>query len=182
MASSTRTAPELVAPATPRPHLGAAFEAHHGAVFAAAYRVTGNAMDAEDVLQTVFVRLLRRREGPALDPDHAGAYLRRAGVNAALDILRTRGRRGAVPLEEEPAVAEAAPDPADPALRQQVRATLAAMSPRAAEMFALRYFEGYSNTEIGKMLGTSASVVGVTLHRARRRLREDIRSMWEEAR
>jgi len=36
------------------------FREHHGAVYRAAYRITGNAMDAEDVLQTVFTRLLRR--------------------------------------------------------------------------------------------------------------------------
>src|ERR1019366_1471223 len=36
---------------------------HHSTVFRAAYRVTGNASDAEDVLQTVFMRLLRRPPG-----------------------------------------------------------------------------------------------------------------------
>jgi len=36
------------------------FRVHHGLVFRTAYRITGNAGDAEDVLQTVFLRLLRR--------------------------------------------------------------------------------------------------------------------------
>ena len=40
--------------------LEAIFREHHGAVYRAAYRITGNAADAEDVLQTVFTRLLRR--------------------------------------------------------------------------------------------------------------------------
>ena len=39
------------------------FREHNGAVYRAAYRITGNAMDAEDVLQTVFMRLLRREDG-----------------------------------------------------------------------------------------------------------------------
>jgi DNA-directed RNA polymerase specialized sigma24 family protein len=39
-------------------------------------------------------------------------------------------------------------------------------------MFALRYVEGFSNREIGAMLGTSESVVGVTLHRARAQVRD----------
>jgi DNA-directed RNA polymerase specialized sigma24 family protein len=43
-------------------------------------------------------------------------------------------------------------------------------------MFALRYFEGYDNGEIGQMMNTSAIVVGVTLHRARTRLRKEIGS------
>jgi DNA-directed RNA polymerase specialized sigma24 family protein len=40
-----------------------AFREHHALVFRAAYRVTGNAGDAEDVLQTVFLRLLKRDPG-----------------------------------------------------------------------------------------------------------------------
>ena len=59
--------------------LEALFREHHGAVYRAAYRITGNAMDAEDVLQTVFTRLLRREEQPDLS-ESAGSYLHRAAV------------------------------------------------------------------------------------------------------
>jgi DNA-directed RNA polymerase specialized sigma24 family protein len=41
-------------------------------------------------------------------------------------------------------------------------------------MFALRYFEGFANGEIAKVMSTSPLVVGVTLHRARARLRKEI--------
>jgi DNA-directed RNA polymerase specialized sigma24 family protein len=41
-------------------------------------------------------------------------------------------------------------------------------------MFALRYFEGYANNDIAKIMNTSPLVVGVTLHRARARLRKEI--------
>jgi RNA polymerase sigma-70 factor, ECF subfamily len=43
------------------------FQTHNGLVFRTAYRITGNAADAEDVLQTVFLRMLRR--------DHAARAL-----------------------------------------------------------------------------------------------------------
>jgi DNA-directed RNA polymerase specialized sigma24 family protein len=43
-------------------------------------------------------------------------------------------------------------------------------------MFALRYFEGFDNREIARVMSTSALVVGVTLHRARARLRKEIGS------
>src|SRR5215217_9020184 len=78
------------------------FRQHHEAVFRTAYRITGDAMDAEDVLQTVFVRLLRRDDGrePLAPEDGAGRYLHRAAVNAALDLLRRRKRRPAVALDE----------------------------------------------------------------------------------
>ena len=54
------------------------FNAHHDRVFRAAYRVTGNTSDAEDVLQTVFLRLLRHGHTFA-GVDDAGRYLHRAG-------------------------------------------------------------------------------------------------------
>ena len=57
------------------------FRSHHGMVFRTAFRITGNAADAEDVLQTVFVRLLRRTsESDAMENEES--YLRRAAINA----------------------------------------------------------------------------------------------------
>src|ERR1700730_9794559 len=54
-----------------------AFRDHHRLVFRTAYRITGNPGDAEDVLQTVFLRLLRRgRNADALE--NTEGYLRRA--------------------------------------------------------------------------------------------------------
>src|SRR5579862_4855281 len=75
----------------PPADLGAIFEQHHGAVYRAAYRITGNSMDAEDVLQTVFTRLLRR-DGTLDLSQSAASYLHRAAVNASLDLLRSRRR------------------------------------------------------------------------------------------
>ena len=66
------------------------FELHHERVFLAAYRVSGNVQDAEDVLQSVFLKLLSR--APADTVDTAASYLCRAAINASLDILRKRRR------------------------------------------------------------------------------------------
>jgi len=74
------------------------FRTHHGLVFRAAFRITGNATDAEDVLQTVFLRLMRREVG-AETVEHYESYLRRAAVNAALDVVRSRRESTAVPVE-----------------------------------------------------------------------------------
>src|SRR3954471_13735478 len=71
--------------------LEALFREHHGSVYRAAYRITGDAMDAEDVLQTVFTRLLRREEESGL-AEIAGSYLHRSPVNTALDLMRRRKR------------------------------------------------------------------------------------------
>ena len=71
----------------PASELETLFQAHHGRVFRTAQRITGSAADAEDVLQTVFLRLVRGQD----DYDWSGnpeAYLSRAAINASLDLLR----------------------------------------------------------------------------------------------
>ncbi len=154
------------------------FEKHHRLIFHTACRVTGSAADAEDVLQTIFLRLLNRPP-ESLDAVKAGGYLRRAAINASLDLIRSRRRSRLVALDQQ-VVEEAEPSSAvesDPArrfasreLRRRLRRELAKVNPRAAEMFVLRYFEGYRNSEIGPMMGTSRMTVAVTLHRLRKRL------------
>ena len=152
------------------------YQQHHRRVLNAAYRITGNATDAEDVLQTVFLRLARREVQPG--PAHElGPYLHRAAVNAALDMIRARKRSRAVPLEEADAVVgeERVAGPEKRSQHRQIlgalRGALARLSPRAAEIFTLRFIEGYGNKEIALMLGTSQTAVGVTLHRVRGELR-----------
>ncbi len=161
------------------------FEDHAGPVLQAAYRVTGNRSDAEDVLQTIFLRLLRRGY-PAGFAANLGSYLHRAAVNASIDLLRSRGSRPGVPLESVGVLPAASPD-SSPELRQRelevedwLRRAVARLSPQAAEMFTLRYFEGYQNQEIADLLGTSPGVVAVVLHRSRQRLRDEIRSFLGE--
>ncbi len=157
------------------------FREHHDHVFRAAYRVTGNGADAEDVMQTVFLRLARRPAG-AESVDNVGSYLHRAAVNAALDLMRSRQNAHNMPLEE------VAPElVADPSLAPDreltsaeiltwVRNTVARLSPRAAEVFALRFYEGLDNGEIARILGASQSTVAVTLHRTRERLLQEFRA------
>ena len=156
------------------------FRRYHPLVFRAACRVTGNATDAEDVLQTVFLRLVRRGENLG---DIAGmeSYLYRAAVNAALDLVRSRQRNQDVPLEEAASHAMAdtrlAPDRAHSAgeLRDWLRAAVARLSPTAGAALALRFFEDKSNAEIAGILGTTPATVAVTLHRARSRIEHEFR-------
>src|SRR5436190_3880995 len=84
---------------TPLRDLETAFREHSTMVYRAACRITGNAEDAEDVLQTVFLRLARR-EDSAEEVGHVPGYLRKAAVNAALDLMRSRQRARLMPLEE----------------------------------------------------------------------------------
>lgn len=158
------------------------FRRHHDRVFRTAHRVTGSAADAEDVLQTVFLRVARGQES-AVEAGNPEAYFARAAINASLDLLRSRKRSKAVAMDdvENRASVAAFVSKHDPAKRQEDRElrellseALSRLGPTAAQMFALRYFEGFGNGEIAKVMNTSPLVVGVTLHRARARLRKEI--------
>lgn len=157
------------------PAVAALFELHHERIYRVARRITGSAEDAEDVLQTVFLRLLRR-EDPVPRPDAAASYLHRAATNAALDVLRRRKAARSEPIEDPDRLVHGEPGPEDARrgaeLGERVRRALGGLSPRAAEMFVLRHFDGYANREIARMLGTSWSTVAVTLHRTRARLQK----------
>jgi RNA polymerase sigma-70 factor (ECF subfamily) len=153
--------------------LEALYRDHHLMVFRAAHRVTGNAADAEDVLQTVFLRLARR-EDSANAIEYPENYLRRAAVHAALDVVRARRDSAVVDLERLPAARSSRPDQGD--LRESLRRVVSELPARSAEIFTLRFFEGLTNPEIADALGISSITVAVTLHRTRRALQKKLRT------
>jgi len=153
-------------------------------VFATAYRVLGNAQDAEDTLQEVFLKLLGRWNG-RLKPDAVrdwGAFLRVAASRCALDMLRRKVRRKRTTdtLNEEVGLA-GKEDPRRSANQREearlLRQALSLLPNRDARIFALRYFEDFSYAEIAEEMSLSTSQVGVILHRARKRLREILEPM-----
>jgi RNA polymerase sigma-70 factor (ECF subfamily) len=161
------------------------FREHNGLVFRAAYRITGNPSDAEDVLQTVFLRLWRRDPG-SLAVEKLASYLHRAAVNAALDVVQSRQERGKVALDDltPKLLADPLPTPereqAGREIREWLRRAVARLSPQAAEIFALRFFEGLENPEIAAAVGTSTASVAVTLSRTRERIQKEFASFWNK--
>lgn len=171
------TAVETAKVAAVAPQLEAIFREHYASVLRAAYRITGTMADAEDVAQSVFLRLAR---GGVADGEICdfGSYLRRAAVNSALDLLRSRSVRAQVPIEEVSVPSHSSDSPerarSSAELRQKLRQAVAKLHPRTAEMFVLRYVEEFNNLQIARMMQTSQAVVAVMLHRARSRLRKEL--------
>ncbi len=156
------------------------FTAHHSKVFRAAYRVTGNMQDAEDVLQTVFLRLLHRREHD-VNSTKLESYLCRSAVNAGIDLIRSRQRAPTEQLiedEHRSHFGAADSDTRQRELRKRLRKALATIDPHAAEVFALRFFEDFSNAEIAEMMDVSSKTIAVTVHRAREKLQHLIGQDW----
>jgi RNA polymerase sigma-70 factor (ECF subfamily) len=132
--------------------------------------------DAEDVLQTLFVHLLRREQPPEFR-QNPKAYLYRAAVNTSLNVVRARRRNvltgGEGRLE---GLASWRQSVAEEKAREDLRTVLSELSPRTAEIFILRHVHGYSDAEIAALLDISRGTIAVTLFRARARLRKAIRA------
>jgi len=156
------------------------FNEHHALVYRAAYRISGNSEDAEDVLQTLFLRLLRREVLPDMERNPK-AYMHRAAINIALDIVKVRARNVSGNLEDQIHDSTVSPDRM-PAFRVQdwLREALSELNPKAAEIFVLKHVEGYDNSEIAQMLGTSRGTVAVLLFRARARLKKSVKKRLGE--
>jgi RNA polymerase sigma-70 factor (ECF subfamily) len=151
------------------------YREHATFVYRTALHITRNAEEAEDILQTIFLRLMRRECPPDLDKQPR-AYLYRAAVNAALDAIQRRRNRSEIADVNAIESALHSPDSSSKEkLHQQLHKAIAELSPAAAEMLILRYMHNHSDAEIAKMLGKSRGVVAVTLYRSRARLRKLIR-------
>ena len=158
------------------------FREHCQFVYRTAYSVTGNRQDAEDVLQSIFLKLLQR-EFPSALMKSPRAYLYRAAVNLALNTVRSRKHKNIasdVELLEAPEVsADGAADRVSDEMRRDLLNAISRFKPRVVEVLVLRYEHNYSDAEIAKMLGKSRGTIAVTLSRARARLKKLLRASSE---
>jgi RNA polymerase sigma-70 factor (ECF subfamily) len=155
------------------------FREHYRLVYRTAFRITGRAEDTEDVVQTVFLRLLRRGL-PADFYKNPKGYLYRAAVNLSLNVVESRNR---FVLDNETVFREPGTTPPDTnsqSYREWFSGALLKLRPRAVEIFLLRYEQDYTDVEIAKMLGTSRGVIAVSLFRSRARLRKLLRGYKEK--
>ena len=149
------------------PELGDLYSRYADAVYRTALRVTGSTADAEDVLQTVFLRVLKREE--PLDPLRAPeGFLRRSAANAAIDIVRRRSTWRQESISETP---DRLKQESSAELKERLRQAIATLDERDAEMFVLRYVEGLANGEIAEMYGLEKTTIAVRLHRIRESLK-----------
>lgn len=148
------------------------FHEYYPLIYRTAYSVTGSREDAEDVVQTIFLRLYRRKDCSGLK-ENPKAYLYRAAVNAAVSVMRSKRRHVLTDNESElDRPVEPTPSEKEPTLKGRFLEALAQLSPQAVEILILRYEHNYSDAEIAKLLGTSRSAIAVRLFRARRRLKK----------
>lgn len=129
-----------------------------------AYTYLNHTQDAQDICQTVFLKLWEK--APAfVSPDHERAWIIRTTANTCKDLLKSHWRKTTAPLEAAAAVP--APQPEEGSLLAAVNL----LPPQYRAVIYLHYYEGYSAQEIARMLGKTPSAVASLLHRGRRRLK-----------
>jgi RNA polymerase sigma-70 factor (sigma-E family) len=134
----------------------------------AAYALTRDTDDAEDLLQGVLVRLYTR--WGRLRQDDPTAYVRRMLVNAYIDSTRRRRRVREVPVAE-PAEVPWADASAVVADRDDLVGRLSVLSERERAMVVMRHYLDASEAEVARALGCSVGTVKSTCSRALGRLR-----------
>ncbi len=138
------------------------------AVYRLAYARTGSRADAEDVMQEVFLRVVKTR--PVFTGEaHARAWLLRVAVNCVNDLFRLPWRKREEPLTEDISA------PPEPAEMGSVTQAVLALPVRYRVPIHLYYYEGYSVAEISKILGQREGTVKSRLFRARALLRNDLK-------
>ena len=149
-------------------------------LYTVAYRITGSAADAEDLVQDMFLQVFRRLEsfrGEAA----LGTWLHRLAVNTCLDFVRSKqGRRQRVTDADDDLDAlespAAGPWRAEAALdRMDLERAIAQLPPSYRRAFLLHDVEGLAHHEIGETLGIAEGTSKSLLFKARTRLRDILR-------
>jgi len=155
------------------PDLEDAYRQFAPMVYRTARAVTGSAEDAEDVLQNIFLKLIRQDYSAGLHKNPR-AYLYRAAVNLSLDILRARQRRTYSNDDVESLRSQGSTGGArfDDDLHERLSDALANLEPDAAHILVLRYVHDYSDAEISKLLRRSRGAIALRLFRLRARLKK----------
>ncbi len=147
---------------------------HSARVYRLAYRLSGNAQDAEDLTQETFVRVFRSLAN--YQPGTFEGWLHRITTNLFLDMVRRRQR---VRFEALPEDAERLPSTgpspeqvySDTHFDPQVQAALDALSPEFRVPVVLCDIEGLTYEEISATLDIKLGTVRSRIHRGRVQLR-----------
>lgn len=152
---------------------------HQRSVLNLVYRFTGNAEQAEDLAQEVFLRLYRA--APRYEPRaRFFTYLYQITLNLCRNVREREGRRQAQSLENEPE-AQGVP-PEESCLRHEmaieVHRAIATLPHEQRELLVLQRFQDLGYEELSQITGQTVSAVKAKLHRARLALKKKLEGLW----
>lgn len=148
------------------------FDRHAAGVLAFLTRMVRDPAQAEDLLQTTFLSVVRAKgryeRGTAFSP-----WLLTIAANAARGVLRHKKYVDAhVTAEQHSGSSVAEPPDSDPKLRERLQAALESLPPPQREAVVLHKIQGLSFEEVARATGVSAGAARIRAHRGYERLRE----------
>ncbi len=160
---------------------------HYPTVFRVAFRITGNAPDAEEVAQEAFLRAYTKLAGFRQDASFA-TWIHRIAMNTALNLVERRSRdltHTAASLAADPLSGRPVPDPADLhpnpehlLLDREVHtlreAAMADLTPMERTAFTLRHMEDLPIADIADALRIPANSAKQAVFRAVTKLRRSL--------
>ena len=141
------------------------FDKYCDTVYRLAYARVGNKFDAEDILQTVFLKLCKEKRS-FNDGEHLKAWLLKVTVNSSKNLLKS----GWMKLTE--GLSDTIPAPKHEV--GEVYSAVARLPLKYRTIIHLHYFEGYSCREIAEITSTNEATVKTRLKRARETLKGEI--------
>lgn len=157
-------------------------ERHGRAVYRVGHGITGNASDAEDVVQETFIRAYKQL-GRFESRANFGTWIHRIAVNCAIDLIRSRRgresgedsadleRRGIAPVTNRGVVASPERLLLSAELQQLIGAAMASLSRMERAAFVLRHLEGQTIEEIAQSLGLKTNAAKHSIFRAVKKMR-----------
>ncbi len=144
------------------PMIEAVIRTHYDMVFHLAYARTGNRPDAEDVVQEVFLRFIRRLPEFS-DPEHEKAWFLRVTINCSRSLFASLAKHPTAPLSDN---AAGSLDPSS-----ELADLLSRLPQKYRTVIHLFYYEDLRILDIAQLLGLNESTVKMQLTRARRLLK-----------
>ena len=151
------------------------YRTHAKRIYSLAYRFSGNAADAEELLQDIFLLAYRKldsfRHEAALS-----TWLHRLAVNRCLDHVRSRAARQAAATEPlNPDAPPPARDDSRPITHLDLERAIAQLPDGCRLAFVLHDVEGYDHREVAERLDIATGTSKSQVHKARLRLRRLLR-------
>lgn len=137
------------------------FDKYCNTVYRLAYARVGNKYDAEDILQTVFLKLCKANVS-FNDEEHLKAWLLKVTVNSSKNLLTSGFAKFTEPLSDTVAAPEHEVS--------EVYSQVSKLPLKYRTVIYLHYFEGYSCLEIAKITNSNEATIKTRLKRARERL------------
>jgi len=156
------------------------YNLYSGAMFSICYRIANDRDDAQDILQDAFISAFKNIESYRGTASF-GAWLKKIVVNKAINHIKSR-RLEVVSVEEmsKEVAAEDVFEDEDIYLNvEMVKGAIQQLPNGYRVVFSLYLLEGYDHKEIGEILGITESTSKSQYNRAKKKLREILKSEYE---